>query len=106
MYLKKVLETPGVVEYVAVTADFSPSNEWNNVARITIDKAQKAYEFYPINEWESELLVPPHLYALPEDELLATFKKDYPKHGGGAWTSRIHSWVTEMINRNEFPESR
>jgi hypothetical protein len=98
--LKRTEETENSVHYVAESPDFNDDGAWKSVAHIVIDKTAADYEFYPMNEWMAMKLVQPKLYALSEEERSARLEEGA---GCGAWTGRIHAWVTRLIAKRDYP---
>jgi len=105
MFLRRVHIDERSVEYVAVTGDFSPTHDSEPVARILIDKMARTYRFVPLGPWVNEKVIPPTFYGLPESEQRELLEGEYQGFGCGAWTGRLHTWVTRLIARNEYPEA-
>jgi hypothetical protein len=104
LLLKKITATADSVEYAAISPDFSKDKSWQPVARIVIRKADNDYDFFPLNEWVDMDLVQPKLYGLLESDRAAILKSNPPRYCG-AWTGRIHEWITRLIEQGKFPDN-
>lgn len=104
LFLKKKSENTGQVTYMAVSRDFSGDSSLQAIAEIYIDKKVGRYEFVETGAWSGEKVLPPHFYETPESESSARYHREYPDYKYGAWTARIHAWVTRLIQEGVYPE--
>lgn len=102
--LKKISEDRDNITYAALSPDFNDLSEWQEVARVAIDRAGGTHEFLPINAWAHLKVVPPYVYGLNEDERRKILSSEFIDYRCGAWTGRIWSLIYRMQASNSFPE--
>ena len=97
--------SPSTVAYDVESPDFATAHDWETIGVVTIDLDRRSYRFVPQNVLANQKVVPPHVYVLSGDQLERELHATYEGHGHGAWTSRINRRVTELIERDEYPET-
>ncbi|MBW8828403.1 MAG: hypothetical protein JF606_03020 [Burkholderiales bacterium] len=102
--LTKSEEDAATVTYRVTSPDFA-AGEWEEVARVVVDKNTRTYEFLPINRWADAKVVPPYVYGLDDVERETLLAGKYVGYGYGAWTGRIFSRVRQMLTKQSYPES-
>ena len=102
--LRKTDESENSVTYSAFSPDFNDKFSDEKMADIVVDKIDKTYEFIPGEKWVSEKTIPPMFYSLPEEKQNELLKNEYKEYGNGAWTMRIHWWISQFIQEGEFPD--
>lgn len=104
LFLRKKRETASEVIYAALSRDFADDSSLQAVAEIQIHKGSTHYDFSVVGPWSTEKVLPPHFYEIPESEMANRYNQDYPDFKYGAWTARIHAWVTRLIQEGVYPE--
>ena len=104
IYLKKVKEHKDTVIYSAFSPDFNDTFEYEKMADVIINKSLKTYEFKPGKKWLSSKTLPPNFYSYSIEKRDELLENEYKGHGSGAWTMRIHRWVSQFLEEDDFPE--
>lgn len=105
LYLKRAMEDSEKAVYVAMSSDFSSTSTVEPIAEISIDKIARRYEFSPLGPWRNEKVLPPLFFATPAEEQADRYNREFAGFKYGAWTARIHSWVTNLIETGLYPEN-
>ena len=105
LFLEKVAEADDTVEYLAMSSDFSTDGSVQAIARIAIAKRTSTYAFEPLGAWVDEEILDPHFFEGEEsdDERAARYRANFDGHKNGAWTARIHGYVTRLIAEGTYP---
>ena len=74
------------------------------MADIIVNKRLKTYEFVPGEKWVSEKTLPPMFYSFPDEKQNEMLENEYKGYGNGAWTMKIHRWISQFIEEGVFPE--
>ena len=102
--LRKIDEDKRSIKYAAFSPDFNEEFSDEKMAEIVVDKNKNTYEFFPSLKWIDQKTIPPLFYSFSserQDELRGTKYKGY---GNGAWSMRIHNWISRFIQEGAFPD--
>jgi hypothetical protein len=102
--LRKTEESNTSVTYAAISPDFNDKFLDEKMAIIVLNKTLKTYEFIPGGKWLSKKTLPPMFYSLPDKKQNEMLENEYKGYGNGAWTMRIHRWISQFIEEGAFPE--
>ena len=102
--LRKADENDTSITYAAISPDFNDKLLNEKMADIVLNKRQKTYEFFPGEKWVSEKTLPPMFFSMPEERQNELLEKEYEGYGNGAWTMRIHRWISQFIQEGAFPD--
>ncbi len=102
--LIKINENNTSVTYAAISPDFNDKFSDEKMADIILDKKQNNYEFIPGEKWVSEKTLPPMYFSLPVERQKELIENEYKGYGNGAWTMRIHHWISQFLQRGVFPD--
>jgi hypothetical protein len=103
--LKKIDENNTSVTYAAISPDFNEKFSNEKMADIILNKRQSTYEFIPGKKWVSEKTLPPMFYSLPKEKQNELLENEYKGYGNGAWTMRIHHWISQIFLKGVFPDT-
>ena len=104
IHLKKVKENKDTVTYSAFSPDFNDAFENEKVADVIIHKSLKTYEFKPGEKGTSAKTLPPKFFSYSKEKQDELLENEYRGYGSGAWTMRIHWWITQLLEEGDFPD--
>ncbi len=96
--LIKLLESERFLEFTVQCSGALMAKGWQDAGKIIIDKEMRNYSFYPSQAWEKEKVLPPSIYALPEDQRELIRNERYKDFWGESWALFIHARVQTIIN--------
>lgn len=99
----KECEDADSIRYRVESADFNTKQVDEPIAKITISRLSKSYEFEPLGELATANVVPPHIYDLPPSECEQALRTQFIGYGYGGWTSRMAKVVRRIIATDDFP---
>lgn len=102
--LNQISNNDEIVTYKVESTDFSEERAWEELGMLRISKVKNNYEFINSPLAKSNKLIPPELYALPEEERQRELKYKYMNYGSGAWSMCIHYWAKSLISNNSYPK--
>jgi hypothetical protein len=94
-----IKETSDIVEYSVMSPDFNDKFELEKIGILIIDKINRIYTFHPHNKWSGENVMPPYVYALPEEERIKLVNTRYANARFGAWTARIDRMAKMLMEK-------
>ena len=104
VHFVKEKEFGAQVVYRVDSSDFSATKGEEPIARITINRQEKSYDFEALGQLSREKVVPPHVYDLPESECDRVLGERYEGFGYGGWTARMADVVRRLLASGDFPE--
>ena len=102
--LRKTEESHSKVTYAVISPGFNEKFLDEKMAIIVLNKILKTYEFIPGEKWVTEKTLPPMFYSLPDEKQKKMLENEYKGYGNGAWTMRIHRWISQFIQEGVYPE--
>lgn len=96
-----IKETSDIMEYSVMSPDFNEKFEFEKVGILIIDKISGTYTFDPQNKWSEENVMPPYVYALPEEERIKLVNTRYANARFGAWTARIDRMAKMLMEKRD-----
>lgn len=102
--LRKINEDDSSVTYAAITPDFNDEFMKEKMAEIIVRKGLNTYEFIPGEKWKSGKTLPPLFFSFPEEKQNEMLENEYKGYANGAWTMRIHRWISNFLQKGIFPD--
>ena len=99
----KEQEIDKLITYRVESSDFNKAQNWEPIARITIDANRNSYTYDSIGIFLTLKVVPPFLYEMTTSDREKVLREDYQGFSCGGWTSRMSKMLHQMIASDNFP---
>lgn len=105
IYFIKEIESDRYAIYRVESSDFNDNHINEPIARITINRDSKNYDFEPLGKLSRVKVVPPFVFDLPDSECEKILREQYADgYYYGGWTARMANVVRRILDSGIFPD--
>lgn len=105
IYFIKEIESGCCATYRVESSDLNDNHISEPIARITINRDSKSYDFEPLGKFSLVKVVPPFVFDLSDSQCEKILREQYADgYYYGGWTGRMANMVRRILDSGIFPD--